>query len=54
MQCLGTRATSPTPPTQVYTVAGGKNVPSWLSDKKKKALRKDEEYRRRRGRRAGL
>ena len=32
---------------QVYTVAGGKNVPSWLSDKKKKALRKDEEYRRR-------
>ena len=32
---------------QVYTVTGGKNVPAWLSDKKKKALRKDEEYRRR-------
>jgi ribosome biogenesis protein ENP2 len=32
---------------QVYTVSGGKNVPAWLSDKKKKALRKDEEYRRR-------
>ena len=32
---------------QVYTVAGGKNIPSWLSDKKKKSLKKDEEYRRR-------
>jgi hypothetical protein len=32
---------------QVYTVSGGKNIPAWLSDKKKKALRKDEEYRRR-------
>lgn len=35
------------PPPQVYTVSGGKNIPAWLSDKKKKALRKDEEYRRR-------
>ena len=34
-------------PLQVYTVSGGKNIPAWLSDKKKKALRKDEEYRRR-------
>jgi len=33
--------------SQVYTVSGGKNIPAWLSDKKKKALRKDEEYRRR-------
>eukprot|EP00887_Chlorella_sp_A99_P002039 scaffold18.g2039.t1 len=32
---------------KVYAVAGGKNIPAWLSDKKKKALRKDEEYRRR-------
>ncbi|PSC72487.1 Nucleolar 10 [Micractinium conductrix] len=32
---------------KVYTVSGGKNIPAWLSDKKKKALRKDEEYRRR-------
>lgn len=32
---------------QVYTVSGGKNIPAWLSDKKKKTLRKDEEYRRR-------
>jgi hypothetical protein len=31
----------------VYTVSGGKNIPAWLSDKKKKALRKDDEYRRR-------
>lgn len=35
------------PLLQVYTVSGGKNIPAWLSDKKKKALRKDEEYRRR-------
>lgn len=28
-------------------MSGGKNIPAWLSDKKKKALRKDEEYRRR-------
>ena len=28
-------------------MCGGKNVPSWLSDKKKKSLRKDEDYRRR-------
>lgn len=32
---------------QVYTVAGGKNIPNWLSEKKKKSLRKDEEYNRR-------
>jgi len=32
---------------QVYTVSGGKSVPSWLSDKKKRSLKKDEAYRRR-------
>jgi hypothetical protein len=32
---------------QVYTVAGGKNVPAWLSEQKKKSLRKDEDFRRR-------
>lgn len=32
---------------QVYTVAGGKNIPSWLSEKNKAKLRKDEEYGRR-------
>ena len=37
----------PLPRPQVYTVAGGKNIPAWLSDKKKKALKKDEDYRRR-------
>lgn len=40
-------AATATPLVQVYTVSGGKNIPAWLSDKKKKALRKDEEYRRR-------
>jgi ribosome biogenesis protein ENP2 len=33
--------------SQVYTVAGGKNIPGWLSDKKKKSLKSDEEYQRR-------
>lgn len=33
--------------TQVYSVAGGKSIPSWVSDAKKKSLRKDEEYRKR-------
>jgi hypothetical protein len=28
-------------------VAGGKNIPGWLSETKKKALKKDDEYRRR-------
>lgn len=32
---------------QVYTVAGGKNLPTWVSDKKKRSLRKDEDYNRR-------
>ncbi|KAL4527757.1 hypothetical protein Ndes2437A_g02896 [Nannochloris sp. 'desiccata'] len=32
---------------KVYTVAGGKNIPGWLSDKKKKSLKSDEEYQRR-------
>lgn len=32
---------------QVYTISGSKSIPSWLSDKKKKSLQKDEEYRRR-------
>ena len=31
----------------MYTVAGGKNIPSWVSDKKRKALKNDDEYRRR-------
>lgn len=31
----------------MYTVAGGKSIPSWVSDKKKKSLKKDGEYRRR-------
>ena len=35
------------PHAQVYTVAGGKNIPGWLSETKKKALKKDDEYRRR-------
>uniref|UniRef100_A0A1D2A8K0 Uncharacterized protein n=1 Tax=Auxenochlorella protothecoides TaxID=3075 RepID=A0A1D2A8K0_AUXPR len=32
---------------KVYTVAGGKNLPTWVSDKKKRSLRKDEDYNRR-------
>jgi hypothetical protein len=32
---------------QVYNVAGGKSLPEWLSGKKREALRKDEEFRRR-------
>lgn len=40
----------PHPHRQVYTISGGKAVPSWLSEKKKRALRKDEEYNRRCGR----
>ena len=32
---------------QVYTVSGGKTLPQWLSDKKRRSLRKDEAYRRR-------
>jgi hypothetical protein len=31
----------------VYNVAGGKSLPEWLSEKKREALRKDEEFRRR-------
>ena len=27
---------------KVYNVSAGKSVPDWLSDKKKRALRKDE------------
>lgn len=30
---------------QVYDVSAGKSLPQWLSDKKKKSLRKDEEFR---------
>jgi ribosome biogenesis protein ENP2 len=32
---------------QVYNVSTSKNLPHWLSSKKKRGLRKDEEYRRR-------
>ncbi|CAI5975740.1 unnamed protein product [Closterium sp. NIES-64] len=32
---------------KVYNVSGGKAVPEWISDKKKRALRKDEDYLRR-------
>ena len=32
---------------KVYNVAGGKSLPTWLSEKKKASLRKDEEFRRR-------
>jgi|APGre2960657505_1045072.scaffolds.fasta_scaffold537080_1 hypothetical protein len=32
-------------PFQVYNVASGKALPQWLSDKKKRALRKDDDYR---------
>ncbi len=32
---------------KVYNVAGGKSLPEWLSEKKRAALRKDEEFRRR-------
>eukprot|EP00878_Enallax_costatus_P035276 GHUV01039292.1.p1 GENE.GHUV01039292.1~~GHUV01039292.1.p1 ORF type:complete len:189 (+),score=7.13 GHUV01039292.1:683-1249(+) len=32
---------------KVYTVGSGKSMPAWLSETKKRALRKDEEYRRR-------
>ena len=28
-------------------MSGGKSVPAWLSDKKKRSLKKDEAYRRR-------
>jgi hypothetical protein len=30
---------------QVYNVSAGKSLPQWLSDKKKKSLRKDDEFR---------
>jgi hypothetical protein len=30
---------------QVYTVGSGKTMPAWLSEAKKRALRKDEDYR---------
>lgn len=33
------------PRLQVYQVGSGKAMPSWLSETKKRALRKDEEYR---------
>eukprot|EP00879_Flechtneria_rotunda_P026207 GHRR01027931.1.p1 GENE.GHRR01027931.1~~GHRR01027931.1.p1 ORF type:complete len:211 (+),score=60.47 GHRR01027931.1:629-1261(+) len=32
---------------KVYTVSSGKSMPAWLSEAKKRALRKDEDYRRR-------
>ncbi|KAF8054988.1 nol10 [Scenedesmus sp. PABB004] len=32
---------------KVYTVGSGKTMPAWLSEAKKRALRKDEDYRRR-------
>ena len=32
-------------PFQVYNVSSGKSTPQWLSESKKRALRKDEEYR---------
>jgi|APGre2960657423_1045063.scaffolds.fasta_scaffold72027_3 hypothetical protein len=32
---------------KVYNVAGGKSLPEWLSEKKREALRKDEQFRRR-------
>lgn len=32
---------------QVYNVSGGKSLPQWISETKKKALMKDEEFRRR-------
>lgn len=31
--------------SQVYNVSSGKSTPQWLSGSKKRALRKDEEYR---------
>ena len=31
--------------SQVYNVSSGKSTPQWLSESKKRALRKDEEYR---------
>jgi hypothetical protein len=31
----------------VYNVAGGKSLPVWLSEQKREALRKDEDFRRR-------
>jgi hypothetical protein len=36
---------SPPPPSQVYNVTSGKTLPQWLSEKRKRSLRKDEEYR---------
>lgn len=33
--------------TQVYHVTSGKSMPQWLSENKKKALRKNEDFRRR-------
>ena len=37
----------PFPPlsSQVYNVTSGKSLPQWLSEKRKRSLRKDEEYR---------
>lgn len=35
----------PTSPSQVYNVTSGKSLPQWLSEKRKRSLRKDEEYR---------
>jgi ribosome biogenesis protein ENP2 len=32
---------------RVYNLSSGRSFPQWLSDKKKRALSKDEEYRRR-------
>jgi len=31
----------------VYNVASGKSLPGWLSEAKKKSLKKDDDYRRR-------
>jgi len=32
---------------QVYNIAAGRTIPRWLDDKKKKSLRRDEDYRKR-------
>ena len=44
--CFLYTAFEPGDAAQVYNVTSSKNQPKWLSDKKKKkSLRKDEEYR---------
>jgi len=32
---------------KIYNLSSGKTLPAWLSDKKKKALRKDAEFQKR-------